>query len=202
MSLQLIVGPMFAGKSTSLIREFRIHKFLKRNILVVNHTFNQRYNSNSVTTHDHIVIDHDQDKIVVTDNLESVFERNDFMEIDVILIEELQFFQNAGSIIKKFVETYGKIIIASGLIATGERKPFGDVLELMLFADHIEHRKALCKRCCDGTEAPFSSRCAHAHSQTQNNAQNGSITIDVGAEDKYEALCRTHLLESHPELRE
>jgi thymidine kinase len=95
------------------------------------------------------------------------------------------------------VEFYGKIVIASGLISTGERKPFGDVLELMLIADCIEHRTALCKKCRDGTEAPFSSRC-----KNQNQIQNGSTIIDVGAADKYEPLCRTHLLEAHPELRE
>jgi thymidine kinase len=49
--LELIIGPMYAGKSTELIRIINRYKCLEKNIIVINHTFNNRYGSSGLTTH-------------------------------------------------------------------------------------------------------------------------------------------------------
>ena len=43
--LELIIGPMYAGKSTELIRIINRYKCLNKNIIVINHSFNNRYGS-------------------------------------------------------------------------------------------------------------------------------------------------------------
>ena len=49
--LELIIGPMYAGKSTELIRIINRYKCLNKNIVIINHTFNNRYGSVGLTTH-------------------------------------------------------------------------------------------------------------------------------------------------------
>jgi thymidine kinase len=191
MSLYLILGPMFAGKSTELIRQFNLHKFMGRRILVVNHSWNQRYNSSSVTTHDESCIEHDH--VITTECLRDIYSYPNIEQFDVILIEELQFFKDAFDVISHIVETDEKTVIASGLNGSAERIPMGDVSALTPIADTTVILNALCKRCRDGTPGIFSSRRQTRSDDTTN--------IDVGADDKYEALCRKHFLDEHPEQR-
>ena len=190
MSLHLILGPMFAGKSTELIRQFNLHKFMGRQILVVNHSWNQRYNSSSVTTHDSSCIEHDH--VITTECLHDIYAYPNLEAFDVILIEELQFFKDAYSVITNLVEAHNKTVIASGLNGSAERKPMGDVSILIPFADSTIVLHALCKKCRDGTPGVFSSRIVIRSDETTD--------VDVGAADKYEALCRKHFLQEHPEL--
>jgi len=51
-NLHLIIGPMYAGKSTELIRMINRFKFLNYKILCINHSINSRYGSNNIITHD------------------------------------------------------------------------------------------------------------------------------------------------------
>ena len=191
MSLHLILGPMFAGKSTELIRQFNLHKFMGRQILVVNHSWNQRYNSSSVTTHDSSCIEHEH--VITTECLHDIYNYPNIEYFDVILIEELQFFKDAFDIVTHLVETHIKTVIASGLNGSAERVPMGDISYLIPFADTTVVLHALCKRCCDGTPGIFSSR--------RQIRSDDSTDIDVGADDKYEALCRKHFLDDHPEQK-
>lgn len=55
--LELIIGPMYAGKSTELIRIINRFKCLKKNIIVINHSINNRYGSTDLTTHNKEKID-------------------------------------------------------------------------------------------------------------------------------------------------
>ena len=56
--LELIVGPMFASKTTELIRHYNRYKVLDKNILAVNHTNDaKRYGSNNITSHNHEIIE-------------------------------------------------------------------------------------------------------------------------------------------------
>ena len=52
--LELLIGPMFAGKSTELIRLARLYSILGKSIVTVNHSLNYRYNTKEITTHDQV----------------------------------------------------------------------------------------------------------------------------------------------------
>ncbi len=181
-SLELIIGPMYAGKSTELIRIINRFKCLNKNVLVINHSINNRYGSSSLTTHNRDSFD----ECIILDKLNDV--NNDenkehFNKADVIVIEELQFFGDAYDNIVDWIDNRGKCVVAAGLDGDARKLPFGDVLRLIPHAEKVRKLNALCKKCGDGTKAHFSKRLT-ADEQT----------ILVGSDDVYEAVCRKHFL--------
>lgn len=185
-SLELIIGPMYAGKSTELIRLINRFKCLGKNVLVINHSFNNRYGSSSLTTHnrdsfDECIILERLCDILKEENVED-FEK--FNKADVIVIEELQFFTDAYGSIVEWIDHLGKCVVAAGLDGDAKKQPFGDVLRLIPHAEKVRKLNALCKRCGDGTKAHFSKRTTLEDE-----------TILVGSDDVYEAVCRKHYLE-------
>lgn len=185
MSLQLFIGPMYAGKSSELIRQIQRYEILGKNILVINHAINNRYGSNTITTHTKM----SYNDCIIIPTLASIFENNDynsrFNNAEVIVIEELQFFSDAYDHIVEWCNKKGKHIIACGLDGDFKRNPFGDVLRLIPHAEKVVKLSALCKRCRDGTLANFTMRVTKDKSQTI-----------VGSDDVYEAVCRKHFLEN------
>jgi thymidine kinase len=180
--LELIIGPMYAGKSTELIRIINRYKCLEKNIVVINHTFNNRYGSSGLTTHN-------KEKYDNSINISRLCLLKDeskynFNEIDVIIVEELQFFPDAFEVIVDWCDNHKKIVIIAGLDGDFMRKPFGDVLKLIPYADKVTKLNALCKKCGDGTIASFSKRIV--------NSQEREL---VGSDGVYEAVCRRHFFE-------
>ena len=183
MSIQLFIGPMYAGKSSELIRQIQRYEILDKNILVINHSINNRYGSNTITTHTKM----SYDDCIIIDTLSEVYEdkyKTKFDNADVIVIEELQFFKDAYDNIVEWCDN-GKHVIAGGLDGDFRRAPFGDVLRLIPHAEKVVKLTALCKRCCNGTPAVFTMRTTLDESQTI-----------VGSGDIYEAVCRKHFLEN------
>jgi len=174
--LELIIGPMYAGKSTELIRIINRYKCLKKNITIINHTFNNRYGSTGLTTHNREKVD----TCIILDNLKDL-DKDILNSSDVIIIEELQFFQDAHDVIVDWCDNDNKIVIAAGLDGDFLRNPFGDVLKLIPHAEKVTKLNALCKKCGDGTLAHFSKRIIKDNEKTL-----------VGSDDIYEAVCRKH----------
>ena len=178
--LELIIGPMYAGKSTELIRIINRYKCLNKNIIVINHNFNNRYGSIGLTTHNKEKFE----KCLTLSKLGSLDE-NLLGNIDVIIIEELQFFDDAYDIIIDWCDNKNKIVIAAGLDGDFKRMPFGDVLRLIPHAEKITKLSALCKKCGDGNHAHFTKRIINKEEKTI-----------IGSDDIYEAVCRKHYLEN------
>lgn len=181
MSLELILGPMFAGKSTELIRRVHRLRSINKKVFVINHSFNVRYSTEAaVTTHDSTVLHANLN----TENLVEAEVLEDFITADIVVIEELQFFEDAASVVSAWVDHLGKNVIVSGLSGSAERVPMGEVHMLVPHADDISFLTALCPYCADGTRAAFSKR---IHSP-----QTAANEVDVGGADKYVATCRRH----------
>ncbi len=172
---------MFAGKSTELIRRIRRLRSIGKKVFIINHAINVRYSEHaSVTTHDSTGIHADLN----TSNLAEAESIPAFAEADIVVVEELQFFEDAGAIIPTWVDHIGKHVIASGLSGSAERTPMGDVQMLIPHADEISFLTALCPYCADGTSAAFSKRLVAS-----------GTTVDVGGGDKYVATCRAHFFQ-------
>lgn len=178
-TLELIIGPMYAGKSTELIRIINRFKCLKKSILVINHIFNNRYNSSNLTTHNNEIVEN----CIIVSKLEEIETnyKDLFNNIEVIVIEELQFFGDAYKYITRWCDEYGKHLICAGLDGDFKREPFGDVLKLIPHAEKIIKLNALCVKCGDGTPAIFSKRII-----------NNNDTTLVGSSEYYTACCRKH----------
>ena len=122
-TLKLIIGPMYAGKSTEIIRLANRLNFLKKKIVAVNHAINNRYGTNQISTHSKNVLNN----CLSISNLGELFKLEDYNDLEYIIIEETQFFKNAFINIKKMVEEDGKNVICAGLTSDYNREEFGDI---------------------------------------------------------------------------
>lgn len=184
MSLELIVGPMFAGKSSAIIGMIRRNNFIGRKTLCITSIIDQRYSVNAK------IITHDKDYYPATavKTLAEVRLLACFHQADCIIIEEAQFFPDLFDFVLFAVEVLRKKVVCVGLDGDAYRKPFGQILDLIPYADSIEKYNALCPLCHDGTKAIFTSKKILDPTVGQ---------VFVGGADDYEPLCRKHYLEQN-----
>jgi len=174
MSLDLVVGCMFSGKSTELIRIVRRLETISENYIVIKPKIDTRYSANNVSTHDKV-----EHKCIIKENLISLFEDNNYMGAKHIIIEEAQFFPDLEPFVLKAVDDDKKHITVVGLDGDSDRNNFGQMHKLYPLCDSIIKLKALCLQCNDGTEAIFSKRIIEEKQQTS-----------IGSNEKYIAVCR------------
>ena len=183
MSLELIIGPMFAGKSTTILQRVKRAEVIGVRSLIVTSILDNRYNTstNLVKTHDLQT----REAIGLKD-IRDITMFGSFQPAKLIIIEEAQFFEHLYETVKMLVEVYRRDVIVVGLDGDSDRKPFGEILQLIPLADTVTKITALCKRCCDGTAALFTFCSVSGEKDSQ---------IKVGGDETYEALCRRHYLE-------
>ena len=150
MSLELIVGCMFAGKTTEIIRIVKNISHIGITPIIIKPKIDDRYSSDTISSHDH------QKYCCVTINDLSDFE-NPFNN-KYIIIEEAQFFKNLYDFVVKQVEQYDRNVIVVGLDGDSNRENFGEIYRLYPICDNIKKLKAYCLSCKDGTKALFSKR--------------------------------------------
>lgn len=180
MSLELIIGPMFAGKSTAALQRIRRAEVLGRKIFVVSSIIDTRYDSGGCALKTH---NNDGMAAVGVKELTEVFYLTSYHDAQLIVIEEAQFFKELYDPVKRMVEVDKKSVIVVGLDGDSERKPFGQILDLIPITDTITKLTALCKRCPRETPGLFSALMGEKNEQ-----------ICVGGVGKYEALCREHYI--------
>ena len=174
MSLEIILGPMFSGKSSRILSIVSRYSALNVPILVIKHAADNRYSvSNEVVTHDNR-------------RVPCISVRN-FSDIDgrflhqyrVIIIEEAQFFQGLVQFVEDLVDGLRCDVFVVGLDGDSNRRSFGEILQCIPLADKVEKLTALCHRCANGTPGIFTYRNGHRDQQ-----------MVVGGANLYEALCR------------
>lgn len=147
MSLSIIMGPMFAGKSSELIKRITSSDAPK---LVVNHVMDTRYAKTHIATHDGKQI-----PCVCFETLEQIFtnyhNQNIYQldEIEEIYIDEAQFFSDLYDVVRDLVINYRKNVIISGLDGDFKMRPFSKsrMLELIPIASEILKIPATCYKC-------------------------------------------------------
>jgi thymidine kinase len=187
MSLDLYLGPMFAGKSSAILGVVRRNEIIGRKTLCLTSALDTRYSTEAR------IVSHNKESYpaVAISTLMPVICMHSFNSAECIVIEEAQFFPDLRDFALAAVEGCGKHVICVGLDGDSERRPFGQLLDLIPFADNVRKFKALCTHCRNGTEAIFTLRKSGA---------SGS-QIAVGGQDTYEPLCRRHYMEGHREAK-
>jgi thymidine kinase len=178
MSLEIVLGPMFSGKSTYALSFLRRQKAIGRQVLAVKPNIDTRYSLES------LLVTHNKEstQCVVWDISKPLTEL-EYGEPDCIIIEEAQFFRGLQQFVWSCLRSNKTIhILLVGLDGDANQKPFGEISECIPFASSIVKLNALCSQCKDGTEAPYTIKKSGNESQ-----------IDVGGSDKYEAVCLKHL---------
>ena len=176
-SIEMYIGPMFSGKSSILIHIRNKYTSIGKKILAINNKRDTRYGDGKIISHDKNSI-----PCIMVNCLDEIMENKEykksFIDSDIILIEELQFFNDIQFIINAS-DIYNKKIVVSGLDGDYLRKPFKSVTDLIPYADNITKLKGFCKSCSDGTPGVFTKRLCSS-----------TINILVGGADMYMCVCR------------
>lgn len=170
MSLEIILGPMFSGKSSRILSIVSRYSALNVPIVVIKHSADNRYSANELATHDGR-----RYPCVSVAHLGDV----DIRMAEVVIIEEAQFFQGLLPFVHHAVDRLNKNVILVGLDGDSNRRPFGEILECIPLADKVEKLTALCHVCADGTPGIFTHRTGNYDRQMM-----------VGGQDVYKAVCR------------
>lgn len=176
--LELGIGCMFSGKTSWLLETYKKFTFCQTSIVVINHAEDTRYHETMMSTHDKKMIPCMQlstfDGII--DNVDKSI-LNKIMTVDVILINEGQFFGSLTLFVKYLLE-HRKIIYICGLDGDFKQQRFGEMLDLIPICDKVHKLSALCTDCKNGTPAIFSHRI------------NNDTQQKVIGSDNYIPLCR------------
>lgn len=183
MSLSLIIGPMFSGKSTELIRRIRIAKLLDQRVLIISNSLDKRYDVDHVVSHDR-----EKEKCISTETLLPILHSVRFIEASHIFVEEGQFFDDIVMFVRNAVDIHKKNVTVAALDGTFLREPFLNISHLIPLAEDVVRLSALCMLCKDGTKAPFSF-CLN-----QARIQHG-LNILIGGAETYQSVCRKHYLD-------
>lgn len=173
--LELILGCMGSGKSTEIRRRLTIRSLYKT-VMAVSTTQDTRYGNEGIITHDGITT-----PCTRVEKLADLLKLQEYHDAEVIGIDEGNFFEEIYTFVVEQLEATNKTFIVSGLNGDKDRKFFGNLHELIPEADDITHLKAICKRCGDGTNAPFSIDLVRFEG-----------TVKVGGSETYESVCRKH----------
>ncbi|MEO6189032.1 MAG: thymidine kinase [Saprospiraceae bacterium] len=168
--IEVICGSMFSGKTEELIRRLKRAKFANQKVQIFKPTKDTRYD-------DRQVVSHDDNALMSTPILYSAQILDVPEEIQVVGIDEAQFFDLELS---KHVQTIclrGIRVIIAGLDMDFRGVPFGPMPDLLAIAEYITKVHAICPHC--GNLATHSYRISEEQD-----------TILLGEKDKYEPRCR------------
>lgn len=172
-SIELIMGPMFSGKSTELLREYRNSQEKGHKVALIKHAVDQRYQGQTE------VVTHSNDRMQAY----AVHELKDPAINDVldrsshIFIDEGQFFPDIDTS-AEMLASKGKRVVVAALDGTFGKEPFPGIAKLIPRADRYRKILAKCHGC--GDDAPFSKRLT----------DEDDIVV-IGGADKYHAVCRS-----------
>lgn len=186
--LELIIGPMFSGKTSKLLEIYKQCNFCNISVTIINHSFDKRYHDTMMASHDKIMAPclqvtnlrdiWPEDGIIEPSNFLDMRSYDILKDSDVILINEGQFFDDLDIVVKELLVCNKKIYIC-GLDGDFERKKFGKILDLIPICDRIIKLTSLCSLCKNGTPGIFSMRITNEREQT------------VIGSDNYIPVCRT-----------
>ena len=170
-SFRVICGPMFSGKTKTLIQVINDYKSAGLHVTVFKPELDDRYSENAV-------ISHDQDRITAVGVKHAVDILNYINNTDVIAIDEVQFFdEHILSVCQTIVENE-KIVVVSGLDLDYKAQPFGSMPKILALADEIIKLNAICTFC-------------EGHARYSHRISAEKDTIILGEKDKYVPLCRS-----------
>ncbi|MBQ7191572.1 MAG: thymidine kinase [Paludibacteraceae bacterium] len=170
-SIEVVCGSMFSGKTEELIRRMKRAQFAKQRVEIFKPSIDVRYSEQDVVSHDHNVIT----STPVESSQSILLLAND---IEVVGIDEAQFFDMGIIDVCNQLANRGVRVIVAGLDMDFKGVPFGPIPALMAIADDVYKTHAICVQC--GDLAYVSHRLV-----------NSDKRVLLGETESYEPLCRT-----------
>ncbi|OSB08382.1 thymidine kinase [Paraclostridium bifermentans] len=181
--IEIVIGPMYSGKSEELIRRLKRAKIAKQNVVVFKPLIDDRYSKEDVVSHSGYTIN----AIPIKDSSEMEKYINE--DTQVVGIDEVQFFDNEVVDMAIKLADKGIRVIAAGLDMDFKGEPFGPTPKLLAVAEFVDKIQAICSVC--GQPATRSQRLINGKP-----AKYDEPIIQVGAVESYEARCRKcHVVE-------
>lgn len=168
--IEVVCGSMFSGKTEELIRRMKRAKFARQKVGIFKPTVDVRYSEEDVVSHDNNSI-----TSTPVDVSSSILLLAD--DIEVVGIDEAQFFDDELVNVCNQLAYSGKRVIVAGLDMDFKGVPFGPIPALCAIADEVTKVHAICVRC--GALAYVSHRLVHNDKR-----------VLLGEKMEYEPLCR------------
>lgn len=168
--LKVILGPMFSGKTTELMRIYNKYNSCDIKCCVINHVTDDRYDKEKMCNHNGVMLPAFNYKTLS----ESIHLVSNY---DIFLINEGQFFDDLYDIVNILVNMHKKRVYVCGLDGDYKRRKFGSILDIVPMCDEVTKLKAICKK-CKKNPAIFTHRLSNEQEQT------------VIGSDNYVSLCR------------
>ena len=155
--LEIIIGPMFSGKTSELIRNYNEKISENKKVLAINYDKDVRYGKNKIISHDKNCIN--------SHNFNNLYKINNdlFDDIEWIYINEAQFFKNLKPWILHQINTTNKNFVLCGLDSDFKREKFGDILDLIPHSDKITKLYGKCHNC--NKQSLYTHRISHEEEQ-------------------------------------
>ena len=168
--IEVISGSMFSGKTEELIRRLKRAKIAKQKVEIFKPQIDIRYSEEEVVSHDSNSIR--STPVSSSRNIPLMVS-----EVDVVGIDEAQFFDLGLAEVCDQLANQGVRVIVAGLDMDFRGKPFGPMPALLASAEYVTKVHAICMRC--GHLAQYSHRIT-----------NDDKLVVLGEKDSYEPLCR------------
>lgn len=178
--IEVVVGPMFSGKSEELIRRLRRAEIARQRVQIFKPTIDERYAANEIISHSGLGIPSDNVS-KAAEIIEKLSPRT-----EVVGIDEAQFLGEEIIGVCTRLADSGKRVIVAGLDTDYKGRPFEPIPRLLAVAEEITKLLAICVRC--GNPAVHTQRLVESEE-----------LIVVGAGGMYEARCR-RCFEPNPAL--
>lgn len=176
--IELVCGSMFSGKTEELLRRIRRAEIARKRVQIFKPKLDHRYGLQRVASHNGLT----REDAVVIDQPQEIFDHLG-REIEVIAIDEIQFFDwTIADVCAKLADD-GRRVIGAGLDQDFRGDPFGPMPLLMALAEHVDKLQAICV-CC-GANASRTQRLIDGLP-----ARYDEPVILVGGSESYEARCR------------
>lgn len=185
--IEVICGPMFAGKTEELIRRVKRMEYAKKKYLVFKPNIDNRYSTCEVVSHNK----KRTNAINIDINNPNMVSKYITEDISALVFDEVQFFNESLLNIVKDYASRGLRIICAGLDKDFLGNPFGIMPNLLALADEVTKLTAICMVC--GEEATETQRIIDGHP-----AYDDDDVVLIGATESYEARCRKcHMVLHH-----
>ncbi len=168
--IEVICGSMFSGKTEELIRRLKRATFAKQRVEIFKPAIDTRYSEQAVVSHDNNSI-----QSTPVDSSASILLFSS--EIDVVGIDEAQFFDDGLINVCNELANRGIRVIIAGLDMDFKGIPFGPIPALCAIADEVTKVHAICVKC--GNLAYVSHRTVAKEKR-----------VRLGEKQEYEPLCR------------
>lgn len=175
--IEVISGCMFAGKTEELIRRIKVLEYAKKKIIVFKPVIDNRYSDESVVSHAGTSV-----KSVAISKANEIYQYID-EDIQVVAIDEVQFFDDEIVDICSELADVGKRVMVAGLDMDFRGVPFGIMPRLLTLAEFVTKLTAVCTKC--GAPATRTQRFVNGVAASYHDP-----IVLVGASEAYEARCR------------